>query len=63
MKCKTCNYEQDIYSSGLHTSENGAVMVYDTNEEFSCPNCSIDGDIDEIDEHNDSTGPTTGNDL
>ena len=48
MKCKTCRYEKDIYSSGVHTSEGGAIMVYDTNEEFSCPNCGLDGDIHEI---------------
>ena len=63
MKCKTCSYEQDIFSSGVHKSEGGAIMVYDRNEEFSCPNCGLDGDIIEIDEHDDSAGPTTGIDL
>jgi hypothetical protein len=33
-------------------------MAYDTNEEFSCPNCGLDGDIIEhdVDEPNGSTG-------
>jgi ribosomal protein S27E len=61
VKCKTCSYEQAIFSSGVHTSDGGAVMVYDTNEEFVCPNCGIDGDIEEIDEENGNNGPTTGN--
>ena len=56
MKCRTCNYERDIYSSGVHTSEGGAVMVYATSEEFSCPNCSLDGDIMEDDEPDSNTG-------
>ena len=63
MKCQTCSYEQEICSSGVHTSEGGAIMVYGTNEKFSCPNCGLDGDIIEIDEDNDSAGPTNGIDL
>ena len=47
---------QHIYSSGVHTSEGGAVMVYGTNEEFSCPNCGLDGDIMEDDEPDSNTG-------
>ena len=39
LKCQSCSYEQEIYSSGVHATEGGSLMVYDTADEFSCPNC------------------------
>ena len=38
-KCKSCSYDQVIYSSGVHISENGSVKVYDNEDAFRCPNC------------------------
>ena len=46
-KCKSCSYEQVIYSSGAHVSESGSVRVYGDEDTFHCPNCdkhdSLDG--------------------
>ena len=46
-KCKSCSYEQVIYSSGVHVSESGSVRVYGDEDTFHCPNCdkhdSLDG--------------------
>ena len=38
-KCKSCSYDQVLYSSGVHISENGSVKVYDNEDAFHCPNC------------------------
>ena len=39
-KCPTCEYEEELKTSGVHVSEGGAVIVYAADDEFSCPNCS-----------------------
>ena len=39
-KCKTCDFEQEIRSGGVHMSEGGSVMVFSNEDEFSCPNCN-----------------------
>ena len=39
-KCPTCEYEEELKTSGVHVSEGGAVSVYAADDEFSCPNCS-----------------------
>ena len=41
IKCQSCCYEEEIYSSGVHATESGAVMVYGADDEFSCPNCTV----------------------
>ena len=38
-QCSTCEYEQDIRSKGVYLSAGGAVAVFFTEDEFSCPNC------------------------
>jgi hypothetical protein len=38
-KCPTCDYEQEIRSSGVHISEGGSVSVFSEEDEFCCPNC------------------------
>ena len=46
IKCATCDYQKEIYTSGTHESEGGSVMVYCEDEEFVCPNCNeINGNI------------------
>lgn len=45
-KCKSCQYEQDICSSGVHVSENGSVKVYDDEDAFHCPNCDKPGPLE-----------------
>ena len=44
-KCQTCDYEQIIYSDGVHTSENGSVKVYDGEDKFFCPNCDFEASL------------------
>ena len=44
VKCQSCSYEKEIHSSGAHVTEGGSVMVYDTTDEFSCPNCDVNND-------------------
>ena len=39
-KCPTCEYEEELKTSGVHVSEGGPVRVYAADDEFSCPNCS-----------------------
>ena len=42
MKCQSCSYEKEIYSSGVHTTEGGSLMVYGAADDFFCPNCNTD---------------------
>lgn len=43
-KCETCDYEQVIYSGGVHETEDGCLRVYAEEDKFSCPNCQCDND-------------------
>ncbi|XP_046861921.1 uncharacterized protein LOC124455277 [Xenia sp. Carnegie-2017] len=43
-KCPTCDYEEELKSGGVHVTENGAVIVYANDDQFSCPNCSSEND-------------------
>jgi hypothetical protein len=38
-KCRSCDYEQEIRSSGIHVSEGGSVMFFSSEDEFHCPKC------------------------
>lgn len=42
VKCQSCSYEKEIYSSGAHATEGGSLIVYETADEFSCPNCNVE---------------------
>ena len=42
MKCQSCSYEKDIFSSGVHNTEGGSLMVHDVADDFFCPNCNMD---------------------
>ena len=44
IKCQSCSYEKEIYSSGVHSTEGGSLKVYDTADEFFCPNCNVEDD-------------------
>ena len=41
-KRQSCHYEQKIRTAGVHTSSGGALMVYDEEDTFSCPNCEFE---------------------
>ena len=41
IKCQSWCYEEEIYSSGVHPTGSGAVMVYGAADEFSSPNCNV----------------------
>ena len=40
-KCPTCDYEEELKTSGVHVTEGGGVIVYSADDQFSCPNCSV----------------------
>ena len=45
-KCQTCDYEQVIHTSGVHTSVGGSLMVYSEEDKFSCPNCDFEASLE-----------------
>ena len=44
-KCQTCDYEQAIHTSGVHTSAGGSLMVYSEEDEFCRPNCDFEASL------------------
>ena len=41
-KCPICDYEEELKTSGVHVTEGGGVIVHSADDEFSCPNCSME---------------------
>jgi Zn finger protein HypA/HybF involved in hydrogenase expression len=49
-KCHTCNYEQKIYTGGVHESDTGSLRVYSEDDQFHCPRCDRDKHVTDGDQ-------------